>query len=166
MPDVTGSRTPREALDRLRALASSGDLDRFCADRGLRLLVAFGSATEPEQAEDAQDLDIAVAFEPGAVRDLPRLIVDISELLGLTALDVVDLDRASIVLRHRALVATVPLFESRSGSYAIERDRAMMEYMDTAWLRRLDLEAMAQSPVSPPRGDGPVENRESPGPAA
>ena len=144
MPSVTGQRTPRQALDRLLELVASGDLDRFCAERDLRLLVAFGSVTDADRADEAGDLDLAVAFEPEADADLPRLIVDVSELLGLMAVDVVDLDRANVVLRHRALVATVPLFESRPGSYVIERDRAMVEYMDTAWLRRLDLEAMAR----------------------
>lgn len=143
MPGVTTPRTPAQAVDRLRELAASGDLDRFCTARGLRLLVAFGSAVDPAHASEANDLDLVVAFDADADADLPRLIVDLSELLGLTDLDVVDLDGAGPVLRHRALVATLPLFERRRGVYAVERDRAIMEFMDTAWLRRLDLEAMA-----------------------
>ena len=42
---VTG---PREALDQLRRDARSGRLARFCQAAGIELLVAFGSATDPE----------------------------------------------------------------------------------------------------------------------
>lgn len=139
-------RTPVQALRRLRQLATSGDLDRFCREHGVRLLVAFGSAADPARAHAAADLDLAVAFQPGTEPDLLRLLGDLADLVGREGfdIDVMDLDRADAVARQRALVGTVPLFESEPGAFARARLAAMLRYMDTRWLRQLDLQALAR----------------------
>jgi hypothetical protein len=46
------------------------------------------------------------------------------------------------VAKERALVAAIPLFEALPGLFAQAQIAAMMERMDTEWLRRLDLELM------------------------
>lgn len=131
---------PRTALDRLLAAASSGELDELCEARGVRLLAAFGSATRAEG--EPGDLDLAVRFEDDA-GDLLRLLEDLSRIAGTDGLDVMDLALADPVARERGLVGTVPLFESERGAFARAQMSAMLERMDTAWLRHLDLDTMA-----------------------
>lgn len=130
----------RTALDRLRAAASSGELDELCEVHGARLLAAFGRATRTDG--EPADLDLAVRFEDDA-GDLLRLLEDLSRLAGTDHLDVMDLGRADPVARERGLVGGVPLFESERGVFARAQMAAMLERMDTAWLRDLDLDAMA-----------------------
>lgn len=134
---------PRTALATLREAAVTGELDRLCARHGIRLLVAFGSAVREEDGP-AHDLDVAVAFEPDASPDVVALMDDLSEVAGSGAVDLMDLGRAGPVARERALVATVPLFESEPGAFARAQMAAMLERMDTDWLRRLDLESMSR----------------------
>ncbi len=60
-------------------------------------------------------------------------------------MDVVDLAAAGPVLRARALGPTgEPLYESTSGLYATAQMAALTEAMEIAWLRRLDLELLAE----------------------
>lgn len=68
----------------------------------------------------------------------------LTELAGTSAIDLMDLSAAGPVAREQALVGGVPLIEEGPGSFARAQLAAMLERMDTAWLRRLDLELMAQ----------------------
>lgn len=126
----------------MEAAADSGELDELCARHQVRVLTAFGSAArgEPHPA----DLDIAVAFEIGASSDVLGLLDDLVRVAGTERIDLMDLHRAGPVARERGLVRAVPLFESESGAYANAQIAAMMERMETEWLRRLDLELMAE----------------------
>ena len=138
------STTPAAALRRLLDMAASGALDRFCEEHAVELLVAFGSAVR--SPDEAADLDLAVRFQLGAPADALGLREALVALLGLERIDVMDLERAGVVGRYHALVAGVePLYERRRGLYAEQQIRAALEFMDTAWLRRLDLELMAES---------------------
>lgn len=133
---------PDEALRRLEAAAVvDGCLDALCEHHGIAVLTVFGSAARG--APDARDVDIAVAFrrdEP----DLLRLIDDLSRLTGSDDVDLLDLGRAGLVARERALVDCIPLFEDVAGEFARRRTRANVERMETDWLRRLDLELLAR----------------------
>lgn len=142
---------PRGVVGRLQEAARSGELDELCARRRVRLLVAFGSAARG--SEDARDLDLAVAFEPDADRDILALIQELAVVTGTARIDLMDLDAAEPIARERALVGTVPLYESLPGGFATAQIAAMLERMDTAWLRRLDLEAMAGKEPAPAGGD-------------
>lgn len=133
---------PATALTRLREAAERGGLDELCERYDVRLLVAFGS-TVHETDRPPEDLDIAVAFEPDRVSDPIGLIADLGAIAGTGDLDLMDLGGAGPVARERALVACVPLFERERGTFARLQMAAMLERMETAWLRRLDLEAMA-----------------------
>lgn len=62
---------------------------------------------------------------------------------GLEQVDVVDLGRAGSLLRERALVGSIVLHEAEHGIWARESTAAMMERMDTDWLRRLGLDLLA-----------------------
>lgn len=131
--------TAREALERLVEEAEAGRLDSFFADRGVELMTAFGSATAGEGP--ASDLDLAVSLEPGS--DLYALVADLIGLLGFDGVDVVDLRTADVVLKAEALGVCVPIFEARPGLYARRQMAALTERMETAYLRRRDLELMS-----------------------
>lgn len=131
--------TAREALERLVEEAEAGRLDSFFADHGVELMTAFGSATAEEGP--ASDLDLAVSLEPGS--DLYGLVADLIGLLGFDGVDVVDLRTADVVLKAEALGVCIPIFESRPGLYARRQMAALTERMETAYLRRRDLELMS-----------------------
>lgn len=147
-PAATGTlpqmADPREALARLRAAAEDEQLAMLCRRHNIRLLGAFGSATDPDWPEP-RDLDLAVEFEPGADGDIIALMNDLMTLARFDRVDLLDLGRARAkpVARTSALVGGVPLYESESGAYARAQIHAIMQRMDTAWLRRLELELLA-----------------------
>lgn len=133
---------PAEGLLRLRATASSGRLDAFCARHRVRVLTVFGSIGRGEP--QGNDLDIGVLTELGAPFDLLGAAADLSALSGVDAVDVVHLNRAGPVLRERALVGSVALYESEPGALATAQAAAIGERIDTDASRRLDLELLAE----------------------
>jgi predicted nucleotidyltransferase len=132
--------TPAEGLARLRAAADAGELDVLCRRHRIRVLTVFGSAAGGDPA--ARDLDVGVLLERGASIDYLSLIDDLERLTEANV-DVVHLDPAGPVLRERALVGSVVLDESEPGAWATASTAAMVERMDTEWLRRMDLDLLA-----------------------
>lgn len=130
--------TPAEALARLRQAAASGRLDALCARHGVRVLTVFGSAARAEPR--ARDLDVGVLGAPDDA--LLALVNDLVELTGTQAVDVARLDRAGPVLRERALVGCVPLYESEPGRYAAAQLAAIAERVETDAARRTDLQLL------------------------
>jgi hypothetical protein len=104
------------------------------------LLVAFGSAVRPGTVP--RDLDLAVRFASDAP-DVLGFLDEVGTLAGTSQIDLMNLGAAGPVARERALVGGAPLFEESTGAFARAQLAAIMERMDTAWLRRLDLELMA-----------------------
>jgi predicted nucleotidyltransferase len=134
-----------DALDRLLAAADSGALEALCDALDLALLVAFGSTTDPDRLHEPRDLDVAVRFRPDARADRVDVINALIDLTGYTEVDVIDLAAAGPVLRARALGPPCePLYEDHPGGYATAQMAALTEAMETAWLRRLDLELLAE----------------------
>lgn len=147
-------RDVTEALARLRAAAADGSLDALCERHLVRVLGVFGSALHSAEAED---LDVGVGFLTSgrggetphhgqgraAVGDLLGLLDDLIQLTAYDRLDVAVIDGASPVLRARALSGE-GLYEHAAGGFATEQMAALAEERDTAWLRRLSLEAMAR----------------------
>ncbi len=125
-------------------MAATGDLRRFCEQHGIRLVVAFGSAVHPDLAPAARDLDLAVSWEPNSDRDVMRLLSDLMTVLGLDAVDVMDLDRAGVVARDQALGRGELLYESEAGRFDEEQVHAMARRADTRWLRDLELRILAR----------------------
>ena len=104
------------------------------------MLTVFGSAARDDPA--ARDLDIGVLLELGAQIDYLALIDDLERITEAN-IDVVHLNPAGPVLRERALVGSVVLDESEPGAWAAASTAAVLERMDTDWLRRLDLDLLA-----------------------
>jgi len=132
--------TPVDGLARLQAAAESGELDELCARHRVRTLTVFGSAARGEP--DARDLDIGVMFESDAHPDYMAIIGDLMELTDANV-DFVHLNHAGPVIRERALVGSIPLYESEPYALAWAQVAAVLERIDTRWMRQLDLELMA-----------------------
>jgi predicted nucleotidyltransferase len=128
-----------EAFERLRSAAEDGRLERVCRARGVRLLTVFGSAVR--DATRARDLDVVVSLAPDA--DLLGLVGDLVDLTGTDLVDVMVLNGASPTARRNGLGAAVPLYEVDAGLFARTQMAAALEFYETAWMRRLDLERMA-----------------------
>lgn len=123
--DVHPCRGPRPPACR----RGGGELEALCRRHRIRVLTVFGSAARDDQT--ARDLDVGVLLEPRVSIDYLPLIRDLERLTD-TDVDVVHLNEASPVLRERALV----------GSWC--STAAVRERMDTEWLRRMDLDLLAE----------------------
>lgn len=136
--------TTRQALATLRDAAGDGRLDALCERMSLDLVVVFGSAADPTVAEP-HDLDVAVRSSEGAHGDLVATNVELSDLVDHGAVDVLDLRRAEVVARSRALgPPCIPLYEREAGMFALAQMAALAEAMETAPMRRRDLELLAR----------------------
>ncbi|MGB3187241.1 MAG: hypothetical protein WBG36_01890 [Ornithinimicrobium sp.] len=133
-------RSASEDLTRLRAALSDGRLEALCRRRGVSLCVLHGSAVD---AEDPGDVDLAIGWINRGGNDLVALVGDLIDVVG-DSVDVMDLDRAGPVAAQRALTRGEVLVELIPGTFANRQMRAVREFMDTDWLRRLDLEALAR----------------------
>lgn len=136
-------RSPREALAVLVAAAEDGRLEEICDRFGLDLVSVFGSVLDDREAAPS-DLDVAVRFGPAAEPDQLGVISALGELVRCDELDVMVLNRAGVVARSRALGAgSRGLFERTRGAYALAQMAAVTEEMETAPMRRRDLELLA-----------------------
>lgn len=106
------------------------------------MLTVFGSTSRGEP--DPRDLDVGVLFAPDAGGDALCLAAALAELAG-TDVDLGVVNDASSVFRERALSAATPVWEATPGAWAEAALAATMERMDTAWLRRADLERRASA---------------------
>jgi predicted nucleotidyltransferase len=97
--------TPVELRDRL---------SRDPAAAALRLAVLHGSRARGDAAERS-DWDIGVLADDPP--DLPALSATLTEILGTDEVDVVDLSRASALLRYRAARDGIPLLERPPGEF-------------------------------------------------
>ncbi|HEY6421714.1 MAG TPA: hypothetical protein VIY28_00420 [Pseudonocardiaceae bacterium] len=90
-----------------------------------------------------------MAISPlGAARRLRDAAIDgrLEDLVDSDRVDLLDVDRAGAVARQHALVPGDPLYEYRSGEFARQQMRASGQRLGTEWMRRLDLELMADRP--------------------
>jgi predicted nucleotidyltransferase len=142
---LMGMSQPRQALDILLVAAEDGRLEELCGNFGVDLVSVFGSVLDHSKA-DPSDLDVAIRFDPSTTAtDLLGLVSALVELVGTETLDVLVLNGASVVARSRALgPGARGLFEKRPGLYALAQMAAMAEEMETAPMRRRDLELLAE----------------------
>ena len=144
------STTAVEALETLRSAAVDGRLAAMCRRHDVNLVTAFGSTVRTSRTgtyaggRPPRDLDVAVRFTgPGG--DLLAVVTDLVELLAWDAVDVMDLARAGVVARSRALgPGCDPLFEAAPGLHALAQMAALTTEMETERLRRWDLELLAR----------------------
>ena len=133
--------TPVEALQRLRNAAESGELDVSCRRPAVRVLTVLGSAGRGE--EHPRDLDVGILVEPDAEFDVIAALTDLVELSGTDAVDLAHLNRGGPVIRERALVGSVALYESEAGALAEAQVVAIAERIETDPMRRLNLQLLA-----------------------
>lgn len=124
----------------LTAAARTGRLDNLARRFGLRVLTVFGSTARGEA--DPRDLDVGVLFEPDAVGDVLSLLAELEVLTG-TEVDLGVINTGSPLFRDRALGHGTLIWEAQAGAFVVAAAMAAVERMDTEWLRRLNLEAMA-----------------------
>ena len=108
------------------------------------MLVVFGSAVDPDRTRAPGDLDIAVRLRDGAAGDLVDVVNALIDLTSTSEVDVLDLAAAGVVARARALgPPSEPLYEATPGDVARAQMAALTYAMETAPLRRRDLEPLA-----------------------
>lgn len=129
------------AAARLVRAARDGALDELFERTGVLAAFLHGSAAHPGNHAPG-DLDVAVWCGGGGPTDLMELVAALTSFLGLDEVDVSVLDDAGAVLRADA-VCGVALYEAERGGVTELRSRFVTERWDTAWLRRLQLEVMA-----------------------
>ncbi|MFP5310781.1 MAG: hypothetical protein ACLGIR_14515 [Actinomycetes bacterium] len=133
--------TPLDALATLETMAADGRLAAFCGEHGIGLLVAFGSAVAVRDGDvdlAPRDLDLAVS----GAHDVVGVTSALVGLVGLDAVDVMDLDRAGIVARASVFERGLPLHEDDPGRFSREAMRALGMAADTAWVRDLQLDRL------------------------
>jgi predicted nucleotidyltransferase len=133
--------SPADALARLRAAARSGELDAFCRTHHVRILTVFGSAARGEPT--ARDLDIGIMIEAGADFDIIAAVNDLIDLTRFQHVDVAHLNRGGPLIRERALVGSILLYERSPGMLATAEMGAVAERMETDRFRRQNLELLA-----------------------
>lgn len=131
-----------DGLRRLRDAAASGELAAFCRRHAVRVLTVFGSAGRGEAG--ARDLDIGALVEWNAAFDQIAAINDLMELAGTDDVDLAHLNRGGPLIRERALVGAIVLYESERGALAAAQVAAIAERIETDPMRRLDLELLAR----------------------
>jgi predicted nucleotidyltransferase len=132
--------TATEAAQRLVAAVADGTVDELCRRRRVRLLALFGSAASEAATADS-DLDVAVEWLTAG--DVVGLVDALTVITNFDRVDVAVLNGAGPTLRARALTGR-GLYENERGAFAVAQMAALAEWRDTAWLRRLDLERMAE----------------------
>lgn len=132
--------TATEAAQRLVSAVADGTIDELCQRRRVRLLALFGSAASGTATADS-DLDVAVEWLTDG--DVVELVDSLTVITNFDHVDVAVLNGAGPTLRARALTGR-GLYENERGAFAVAQMAALAEWRDTAWLRRLDLERMAE----------------------
>jgi predicted nucleotidyltransferase len=103
------------------------------ADKALELVVLFGSAAEG-RLHKGSDIDIGFLFDRPA--DLVELTNRVTTTIGKDNVDVVDLRRASPLLRYAAAQKGIALYERVPGSFIRFYSLSYRMYVDTKKLRR------------------------------
>lgn len=152
--------SPTAAVVRLRTAAEVGELDDLCLRYDVRVLTVFGSAARGEVAP--HDVDVGVLTEPGRPLDA-EFGTALAAVAGIDEVDLVHLNRGGPVIRERALVGSIGLYESEPSALANAQLAAIGERGDGSDARaqpgsagrmnppRLDWRAVESRPISPPR---------------
>ncbi len=129
------------ALAALRDAATSGALDEFCVRHRIRVLTVFGSAAREESGP--RDLDVGALTEHDTPLDVVAAVTELTALAGFDGVDLVHLNRGGPLIRERALVGSVDLYESEPAALANAQVAAMAERVETDPMRRMNLRMLA-----------------------
>lgn len=104
----------------------------LCGDKGLRLILLFGLAVSGK-IHARSDIDLAFLFDKPA--DILALTNRVIRLLHTDTVDVVDLRRASPLLKFSAVKSGMLLYEKEPGLFNEFYSLAFRRYVDTKKLR-------------------------------
>jgi predicted nucleotidyltransferase len=107
-------------------------LQPLSSDKTLQLVILFGS-TATGKRHGGSDIDIAVLYDHPA--DIVSLTTDVMRLMKSNAVDVVDLRRASPLLRFAVVSRGILLYEREPGMFHAYSSLAFRRYVDTKKLR-------------------------------
>lgn len=110
-------------------------------DEGLRLIVLFGSAVSGKMHKKS-DIDLAFLFDKPV--DILALTNRVIRLLHTDNIDVVDLRRASPLLKFSAVKSGMLLYEREPGMFNEFYSLAFRMYVDTRKLRDAQAKAIQQ----------------------
>ncbi|MGB3944388.1 MAG: nucleotidyltransferase domain-containing protein, partial [Methanothrix sp.] len=117
------------------------ELTELFEEEGVILTYLFGSLARDEPPREPQDVDLAV-LTASAEEPAWRLREKIVDALGTERLDLVDLRRASPVLRFEIVRSGRPIYVSDEAA----KERFVLDtlhiYRDTAPMRRRQMEAL------------------------
>ena len=113
------------------------DIDVFCKEHGVQLLVLFGSHADG-RSHRASDVDLAMKTRPDAAVSKLDLIFRLGGLFGDREIDLVFLTRdTDPLLLHEIFTKGRLLHEAQSGIFESEQLRAWKLYLDTENLRQM-----------------------------
>jgi len=107
-------------------------LKPFFQDKGLQLALLFGSAASDKMHKQS-DIDLAFLFDTPT--DLLSLTNNVIRLLHTDIIDVIDLRRASPLLKFTAMKYGVLIYERDPGIFNAFYSLAFRMYVDTKKLR-------------------------------
>ena len=112
---------------RNRGIEEWGRLREILKGYEVKLAYLYGSYSRGE-VTDLSDIDIAILFEPGAEKRVEPLRMDLTELLGEEAIDIVDLEKAPPRLKYNVTKdGKILLGEDHSAEF---ETKATLEYFD------------------------------------
>jgi len=112
------------------APAHAAALDRVAASApGLQMLLLYGSRARGE-AHAGSDWDVAYEADPDF--DADALLASLADGIMADRIDLVDLDRAGALLRHRVARDGVVVFERTQGRFERFRLNAVHAWCDMA----------------------------------
>ena len=125
------------------------DLDRLCGrlsdDPRVQAIYLFGSEAEGT-ARDGSDVDLAVLLgQRVSLGDELRLRAIAVEELHRDDIDFVVLDHATPLLRYEVVTRGRRLYARDDFAADMFEHRAIMTYMDTAYLRRMQHEILREA---------------------
>ncbi len=115
-------------------------LREVCQEYGIELVVLFGSRAKG-QAREGSDYDVGVLRQEGmvSVEDFLNLAYRLGQVLDMGDVDLVDLRRASPLLKYEAMRSGKVLYEAKPGVFNRFYVLAWKLYQDDRYdLRRLD----------------------------
>lgn len=110
-------------------------------DAGVTLAVLFGSRASGT-AREGSDTDVGVLVDGGVPGLMDPRRARIAAALGTGDVDLVFLATAEPLLLFEVARTGRPLFEASEGAWETFRIRAVKRYYDTAWIRRIEADAL------------------------